>query len=106
MRCLHLPLATTCPSRARRKLESYAMAIPNPIVGAYSRTDASQGTGLSQKMADLVSGIAYGRDSISMLDQGVRDWRASGGDQIRAEYEAALQAGLRPGGQRTKERTH
>jgi putative aldouronate transport system substrate-binding protein len=74
------------------QLESYAIALPNPIVGAYSKTDASQGTGLSQKMADLVSGIAYGRESIAALDQGVRDWRTSGGDQIRSEYEATLQA--------------
>jgi putative aldouronate transport system substrate-binding protein len=74
------------------QLESYAMALPNPVVGAYSRTDASQGTGLSQKMADVVSGIAYGRESVNALDQAVKEWRSNGGDQIRAEYEAALQA--------------
>jgi putative aldouronate transport system substrate-binding protein len=74
------------------QLESYALASPNPIVGAYSKTDASQGTNLSQRIADLVTGIAYGRDPVSALDQGVKEWRANGGDQIRSEYEATLQA--------------
>jgi putative aldouronate transport system substrate-binding protein len=74
------------------QLESYAMAVPNPIVGAYSKTDASQGTALAQKMADAVTGIAYGRENLSTFDQAVKDWRSNGGDQIRAEYESALQA--------------
>ena len=73
------------------QVESYAMALPNPIVGAYSKTDASQGTGLMQKISDAVAGIAYGRDPLSGFDQAVKDWRAAGGDQIRSEYEAALQ---------------
>jgi putative aldouronate transport system substrate-binding protein len=72
--------------------ESYAMALPNPVVGLYSKTDASQGTSLTQKVTDTVVGIAYGRESISALDQVVSDWRTNGGDQIRSEYEAALQA--------------
>ncbi|MBO0883490.1 MAG: extracellular solute-binding protein [Mycobacterium sp.] len=75
------------------EIESYAMVLPNPIVGAYSKTDASQGTGLNQHITDTVVGIAYGRESISALDQAVSDWRTNGGDQIRSEYEAALQAG-------------
>jgi putative aldouronate transport system substrate-binding protein len=75
------------------QVESYAMTLPNPTVGLYSKTDASQGTSLSQKLSDVVAGIAYGRDPLSALDQAVRDWRSGGGDQIRAEYEAALQAG-------------
>ena len=32
------------------QVESYAIALPNPIVGAYSKTDASQGTSLSQRL--------------------------------------------------------
>jgi putative aldouronate transport system substrate-binding protein len=66
--------------------------LPNPIVGAYSRTDASQGTSLTQRITDTIVGIAYGREKISALDQAVKDWRSNGGDQIRAEYEATLQA--------------
>jgi putative aldouronate transport system substrate-binding protein len=74
------------------QVESYAMARQNPIVGLYSKTDASQGTSLSQKISDTVAGVAYGRDPLSAFDQAVRDWRTGGGDQIRSEYEAALQA--------------
>jgi putative aldouronate transport system substrate-binding protein len=74
------------------EIESYAMTLPNPIVGAYSRTDASQGTSLTQRITDTIVGIAYGREKISALDQAVKDWRSNGGDQIRAEYEATLQA--------------
>jgi putative aldouronate transport system substrate-binding protein len=74
------------------EIESYAMALPNPIVGVYSKTDASQGTALNQRITDTVVGIAYGRQNLSALDQAVSDWRTNGGDQIRSEYEAALQA--------------
>jgi putative aldouronate transport system substrate-binding protein len=68
------------------------MAMPNPVVGAYSKTDASQGTALAQKMSDTVVGIAYGRDPIGKLDDAVKEWRAGGGERIRGEYEAALAA--------------
>jgi hypothetical protein len=67
-------------------------ALSNPVIGLYSKTDASQGTSLTQRITDTVVGIAYGRQSIGALDQVVKDWRANGGDQIRSEYEAALQA--------------
>jgi putative aldouronate transport system substrate-binding protein len=73
------------------QVESYAIALANPIVGLYSNTDASRGTNLNQRMADAVTGIAYGREPLSSLDEAVAAWRREGGDQIRAEYEQALQ---------------
>ncbi|HEV7665000.1 MAG TPA: extracellular solute-binding protein [Chloroflexota bacterium] len=73
------------------QVESFALALTNPVAGLYSKTDASQGTALTQRIADTVTGIAYGRDGLSALDEAVRTWRRDGGDQIRAEYEQALQ---------------
>ncbi|MBO0885696.1 MAG: hypothetical protein J2P17_36255, partial [Mycobacterium sp.] len=75
------------------EIESYAMALANPIVGLYSPTDASQGTALARTITDTIVGVAYGRENLSALDQVVKDWRANGGDTIRSEYEAALQNG-------------
>ena len=80
-------------SAYKSQVESFAMALPNPIVGLYSKTDASQGTALNRKVSDAVSSIAYGRETISSWDQAVKDWKSGGGDTIRAEYQAALQAG-------------
>jgi putative aldouronate transport system substrate-binding protein len=74
------------------EVESYAMAAANPVVGLYSPTDATRGTSLTQPITDAIVGIAYGRQDLSALDQVVKDWRVNGGDQIRAEYQSALQA--------------
>lgn len=86
------PLGEYVKVARQAQLESYAIALPNPVVGLYSKTDASQSTALTQKISDAVAGIAYGRESLSTLDQVVKDWRTEGGDQIRAEYEQALQS--------------
>ena len=39
----------------------------------------------------LFENIIYGRSDVSSLDQVVRGWRSGGGEQIRAEYQQALQ---------------
>lgn len=69
-----------------------AMGIQNPVVGLYSQTNAKLAAGLNQTMADGLNDIVFGRRDVSALDQLVKDWRASGGDTIRGEFEAALQA--------------
>jgi putative aldouronate transport system substrate-binding protein len=61
------------------------------VLGLYSDTDAANGAVLSQQIADGVNQIIFGRADISTLDQVVADWRKAGGDQIRQEYEQALQ---------------
>jgi putative aldouronate transport system substrate-binding protein len=69
-----------------------AMGIQNPVVGLYSATGARQAASLNQKVGDGLNDIIFGRSDVSTLDTLVRDWRAGGGDTIRGEYEAALQA--------------
>jgi putative aldouronate transport system substrate-binding protein len=68
------------------------MGIQNPVVGLYSPTNAQKAATLNQKMGDGLLAIIFGRADVSSLDQLVQDWRAQGGDQIRAEFEQALQS--------------
>jgi putative aldouronate transport system substrate-binding protein len=67
------------------------MGIQNPVVGLYSKTNAQKAATLNQKMGDGLLAIIFGREDVSTLDQLVKDWRAQGGDQIRSEFEQALQ---------------
>jgi putative aldouronate transport system substrate-binding protein len=69
-----------------------SIGIKSPTVGLYSNTYAQKGSSLNRTFTDGINQILYGRDPVSNLDQLVQDWRSNGGDQIRAEYEAALSA--------------
>jgi putative aldouronate transport system substrate-binding protein len=71
------------------------VAIQSPVMGLYSSTDAAKGGLLNQQIKDGVENIIYGRDDISSLDQVISTWRAGGGDQMRTEYEQALQDSTR-----------
>lgn len=64
----------------------------DPIQGLYSNTDSTKGAVLRQMIAERIQAILMGRAPMSDYDQLVADWRSQGGDQIRAEYEQALQA--------------
>jgi putative aldouronate transport system substrate-binding protein len=68
------------------------MGIQNPVVGLYSQTNAQRSASLNQTMGDGLLAIIFGRSNLSSYDQLVADWRKNGGDQIRAEFEQALQA--------------
>jgi len=68
------------------------LGIQNPVVGLYSATNARLAAGVNQKMSDGLNDIIFGRSDVASLDQLVKDWRAQGGDTIRSEFEAALQA--------------
>lgn len=68
------------------------VGIADPTQGYFSPTDARRGAPLAQLIFDRVSGIASGRQPVSDLDQLIKDWRAQGGDEIRGEYEKALNA--------------
>lgn len=68
-----------------------AAGITDPTVPLYSPTNGSKGGPLSQAFQDGLTDIVAGRRPFSDYDQIVSDWRSGGGDQIRAEYEQALQ---------------
>jgi len=71
------------------------IGIQSPVVGLYSPTDSARGGLLNQQLKDGVENIIYGRDSVSTWDQVVSAWRSGGGDQMRQEYEEALQQSTR-----------
>ena len=68
-----------------------AAGIVDPSVPLYSPTNGSKGGPLNQAFQDGLSDIVAGRRPFSDYDQLVTAWRTGGGDQIRAEYEHALQ---------------
>ena len=70
-----------------------SLGIQNPVVGLYSRTNADKASALNQMMGDGFLDIIFGRSDMGRYDQLVKDWRSQGGDQIRSEFEQALQAG-------------
>jgi putative aldouronate transport system substrate-binding protein len=73
------------------EVASMPLGVQSPTLGLYSTTDAAQSSNLNQSMLDGLNAIMFGRADMSTYDQLVSDWRSHGGDQIRAEYERALQ---------------
>ena len=71
--------------------EHFAVTVPNPILGLYSPADGSKGSRFRTAFLDGMSDILFGTTPISGYDDLVSEWRANGGDTIRAEYEQALQ---------------
>jgi putative aldouronate transport system substrate-binding protein len=68
------------------------MGLQNPVVGLYSKTNAQRAASLNQAMGDGLMAILFGRNDVASFDQLVKDWRSQGGDQIRTEFEQALQS--------------
>jgi putative aldouronate transport system substrate-binding protein len=68
-----------------------AVGVGDPTIGLFSETEQKSGTRLNQLIFDRVLGIVAGREPLSDLDQLVKDWRAQGGDQLRAEYQKSLE---------------
>jgi putative aldouronate transport system substrate-binding protein len=64
----------------------------DPTSTLYSPTSAAKGSRLDQMVADGVSEVVLGRAAVNSIDQLISDWRAQGGDQMRAEFEAAIAA--------------
>jgi len=64
-------------------------AIPLPTVGLISDTAMSIGASLELKITNAVADVITGRKSLSAWDGVVADWRSSGGDKIRDEFERA-----------------
>jgi putative aldouronate transport system substrate-binding protein len=69
-----------------------AIAIPNPTMTLYSPTSVEQGGELGQLEEDAVNAVITGREPVSALDEMENAWRSRGGDQIRQEYQDALDA--------------
>jgi putative aldouronate transport system substrate-binding protein len=86
---------STYPDHTRAAYEMQKKIMPlgvkNPVEGLYSPTSGQKATVLLKQVTDRISDIVYGRESMSAYDQIVQDWRRNGGDQIRREYEEALQ---------------
>ena len=57
-----------------------------------SSTFQAKGGLLLKNFTDALVDLVVGRRPLSDLDQLVNDWRANGGDQMRAEYEQAYAA--------------
>jgi len=69
-----------------------AVGVEDPTNGLFSRSDLSTGPALRQAIADGIVAIVAGRQPLSDWDQMVRDWASKGGNKIRDEYTAALDA--------------
>src|SRR5207237_1011051 len=69
-----------------------AVGVSDLSIGLYSNTNANKGNLLNQTMLDGLAEIVKGAQPITYLDQLAKDWRASGGDQMRAEFEQARAA--------------
>ena len=69
-----------------------AAGVQDPTLGYYSPTDAAKGQTLAQMVSDQLLAIITGRSPLSDLDTLVKDWASQGGEQIRSEYQQALQS--------------
>jgi putative aldouronate transport system substrate-binding protein len=68
------------------------VGVKDPSTYLYSDTAQSQVEVLRQKMVDGLSEIVQSRQPLGYLDELVKNWRTSGGDQMRSEFEQALKS--------------
>jgi putative aldouronate transport system substrate-binding protein len=71
--------------------ESVAVGIEDPTLVLFSQAYVDQWPILNQFGMDSITPIVTGRDSLDSLDSVIQSWRDQGGDQIRREFEEALQ---------------
>ncbi|MER6514350.1 extracellular solute-binding protein [Nonomuraea sp. NPDC001636] len=74
-----------------------AVGVEDPTVGLYSPANENKYESLYTMRTDRVTSIVAGRAPLSDLDKLVKDWRAQGGDQARAEFEEALKQSPKAG---------
>jgi putative aldouronate transport system substrate-binding protein len=94
------PAATYAPVQSRdwatmvhtAEQTEIAEGVEDPTNGLFSRSDLSTGPSLRTAMADGIVAIVAGRQPLSDWEQMVSDWQTKGGNKIRDEYAAALQA--------------
>jgi putative aldouronate transport system substrate-binding protein len=68
------------------------MSVANPVASIYSPTDTNKGATLTQSVVDATKEVIAGRKTMKDLDAAVAAWKSKGGDTIRGEYEAGLNA--------------
>lgn len=66
------------------------IGVDNPTLTLYSPTQIETAAQLGQMQDDKVIAIVTGREPLESWDAFVEAWRAQGGNQVRAEYEAAM----------------
>lgn len=83
------------PGEARfmqQMLEAHVrVGIDNPTLTLYSPANIETASQLGQMQDDQVIAIVTGREPLEAWDAFVQEWRAQGGDRVRAEYEAAME---------------
>lgn len=67
------------------------IGLPNPTIGYYSPSASEKKATLNQLVSDEVTDIVLGRKDISALDELPKTWADRGGDQVRQEYEEAIE---------------
>ncbi|GAA2369262.1 extracellular solute-binding protein [Nonomuraea africana] len=68
-----------------------AVGVEDPTAGLFSPTSENRYESLFTMRTDRVTSIIAGRAPVSDLDRLVKDWKAQGGDKIRAEFESVIQ---------------
>ncbi len=66
-------------------------SVADPTVGLYSATNAAKSSLLANQLTDARHAVMRGQQPVSYWDEAVRTWRSSGGDQVRTEFQKALQ---------------
>ena len=64
----------------------------DPTIGYYSPTYAAKQAALTRDLNDRLNDIIVGRQPFEAWDQAISNWRSTGGDQMRTEYEQAMAA--------------
>jgi putative aldouronate transport system substrate-binding protein len=85
-------LQTFAPTMNASLKQLAAVGAPDPTVGLYSASNQKLGFAIQTKLADGLIDVVVGRRPMSDMDQLVQEWRAGGGDAIRAEFEQAYAA--------------
>lgn len=68
-----------------------ALGIDDPTQVLFSQTNVDNGPQLNQLGTDSISAIVTGRAGVDTLDDVINQWKSQGGDQIRNEFQEALQ---------------
>jgi putative aldouronate transport system substrate-binding protein len=83
------------PEASRKSYDYQASIIPtsikDPQIGLYSDTWSRKQGQLGQIINDGQQDIISGRKPVSAWDDIVRNWKQTGGDKVRTEFEEALQ---------------
>ncbi|WP_158554003.1 extracellular solute-binding protein [Micromonospora deserti] len=72
------------------QLKSVPISVGDPTLGMYSPTSSRQNASLNTQLTDARHAVIRGEKPVSSWDETVEQWRQSGGDQIRSEFEQAL----------------